>query len=540
MAILEGFHDKDFMAQIAELGEVEKSNDPAAVAPLCAILENPVGDTAVDSMVRNTLHNVLLHNPAELLALLESGNKNLQRYCTSLAAEAELAEAAPVLRRLAEAWGSEPGEGEALHEALSALARLHDGDSLPLFHKHLHHEDDYISTLCIEQLGELGDASAIPEFEAIINANEAPERYTQCEVLTWKAIEALGQLGAKGADAALGYLVTKLHHENPTARRIVHRVLVEVGQPAVPLVANTLRTSRDMDTRIMAANVLGFIGHKDAGSALVSALDDKVLVDHNELFAAYEALGKTPGIKSMVALQDALFSEKDPLLILCIVQGLDSLLSPAGAKAFGQKIVSLVEKGEDQGQRILDAVIAAKAGNLFAALHGEGAVGEKLLKAANAAATDTREHFAQILEAAGAAEDAGQLRQKQEGASDSGPRLLAVDDSDAMRGFYAQLAGEVRCTIHTAEHGQAALDLVEAGERYDMFVVDMNMPVMDGIELTRRLRAMEEYGQTPIMMATTESAKSQAQLAKQAGVTGFIIKPFTKELFANKIVKMIH
>jgi len=63
----------------------------------------------------------------------------------------------------------------------------------------------------------------------------------------------------------------------------------------------------------------------------------------------------------------------------------------------------------------------------------------------------------------------------------------------------------------------------------------MNMPVMDGIEFTKRTRSYPGFENKPIIMATTESESTQVQLAKQAGVTDFISKPFSQEALSNKI-----
>ena len=61
---------------------------------------------------------------------------------------------------------------------------------------------------------------------------------------------------------------------------------------------------------------------------------------------------------------------------------------------------------------------------------------------------------------------------------------------------------------------------------------------MDGIELTREVRKRDEWSKLPILMATTESEKSQSDLASKAGVTDFITKPFSKEDFKAKIEQM--
>ena len=64
------------------------------------------------------------------------------------------------------------------------------------------------------------------------------------------------------------------------------------------------------------------------------------------------------------------------------------------------------------------------------------------------------------------------------------------------------------------------------GREYHLFVTDLNMPGMDGIELTRKLRSMPEYRFVPIVLLTTESNQEKKMQGKAAGATGWIVKPF--------------
>lgn len=545
MSKFEGFHELPFMEQIVLLGEVERAAEPSDIDALQELFAKPVGDAAVDTMVRNALRALLLKHPEALLQGLESDRTPYVLFYAGLAGESELAQAVPLLMRLARERADDP---DSLQKILTALGRIGSSEAVELFREHMGHPDDFISSLCIERLGLFKDDTVLPELEALINANEEPERYEQCDMATWKAIEALA---AFGTPQALEFLASKLHHENPTARRLVHRGLVEAGDAAVPHVAAALRQAANSDEKIMALNVLGFSGSKNACAALINAFDDGLLPEINERFAAYESLGRVPGMKGLIFLEDALWSEQDPLLLMAVVKALDtqSQTDRDLAQALAKKIA--VRAKEDQGavQPLLDALVAAGAATLFAALHGEAELAASLLqRAAGSLDAGHLEDFALALEeqadqgVAEAAEAAKHLREALEHIEEDTQalRLLAVDDSGAMRTFYRQAGVELGYNVATAENGQEALDLVEAGENFDLLVVDMNMPVMDGIEFISRLRALPDWKETPVIMASTESAKSQAQLAKKAGVDTFIVKPFTLDVFKNKIKKLLH
>ena len=104
-----------------------------------------------------------------------------------------------------------------------------------------------------------------------------------------------------------------------------------------------------------------------------------------------------------------------------------------------------------------------------------------------------------------------------------------------MRNFYRSAGSGLGFEVVTAENGKDALTHLDFGTHFDVIIVDMNMPVMDGIEFTEKARSMEDYARIPIVMATTESTKSQAVLARNAGVTTFLKKPFTADVLHHKI-----
>ena len=109
----------------------------------------------------------------------------------------------------------------------------------------------------------------------------------------------------------------------------------------------------------------------------------------------------------------------------------------------------------------------------------------------------------------------------------SGIRLLVVDDSDINREVARRILSDQGATVALADDGSAALDwLHEHGEDIDLVLMDVQMPVMDGIEATRRLRAMPRFDRLPIVALTAGAFQSHHDAARAAGMTHFITKPF--------------
>jgi two-component system chemotaxis response regulator CheY len=106
--------------------------------------------------------------------------------------------------------------------------------------------------------------------------------------------------------------------------------------------------------------------------------------------------------------------------------------------------------------------------------------------------------------------------------------ILAVDDSASMRQMVAFTLKGAGHTVTDAADGQQALNIAKTGS-FDLVLTDVNMPVMDGITLTRELRALPNYRFTPILVLTTEAGTDKKSEGRAAGATGWLVKPFNPD-----------
>ena len=120
-----------------------------------------------------------------------------------------------------------------------------------------------------------------------------------------------------------------------------------------------------------------------------------------------------------------------------------------------------------------------------------------------------------------------------------GKTALVVDDSPTMRQMVALTLTNAGFKVVEAEHGKDAVNKVAAGPKMDIVITDLNMPEMDGISLIKELRKMAAFKFTPILMLTTESAIEKKQAGKEAGATGWIVKPFNPEVMLKIIAKVL-
>lgn len=117
-------------------------------------------------------------------------------------------------------------------------------------------------------------------------------------------------------------------------------------------------------------------------------------------------------------------------------------------------------------------------------------------------------------------------------------RILVVDDFSTMRRIIKNLLKDLGLTnVIEADDGKTALPILEKGE-IDFLVTDWNMPGMTGIDLLKAVRANPNLANLPVLMVTAEAKREQIILAAQAGVNGYIIKPFTAATLKEKIDKI--
>lgn len=114
-------------------------------------------------------------------------------------------------------------------------------------------------------------------------------------------------------------------------------------------------------------------------------------------------------------------------------------------------------------------------------------------------------------------------------------RALVIDDSRVMRRIVGGILAPLGFETVEAEHGRAALDVLESGLPVDLACVDWNMPVMDGLEFVTAVRANRAWRNVTLMMVTTESETGQIVRALAAGAHEYVIKPFTPEAIREKL-----
>jgi|TARA_R110002124_G_scaffold76528_2_gene205013 two-component system chemotaxis response regulator CheY len=121
---------------------------------------------------------------------------------------------------------------------------------------------------------------------------------------------------------------------------------------------------------------------------------------------------------------------------------------------------------------------------------------------------------------------------------DKNMKILIVDDFSTMRRIIKNLLRDLGFNnTQEADDGSTALPMLQKGD-FDFVVTDWNMPGMQGIDLLRAIRADDSLKHLPVLMVTAEAKREQIIAAAQAGVNGYVVKPFTAATLKEKLDKI--
>ena len=117
-------------------------------------------------------------------------------------------------------------------------------------------------------------------------------------------------------------------------------------------------------------------------------------------------------------------------------------------------------------------------------------------------------------------------------------RIMAVDDSPSIRKMVSLTLKSAGHDVLVAEDGDEAYELAQK-ESVELVITDLYMPKLNGIDLVSKLRTLDSYRYIPLLFLTTESSGDMKKKGKEAGATGWIVKPFVPESLLATIDKVL-
>ena len=120
-----------------------------------------------------------------------------------------------------------------------------------------------------------------------------------------------------------------------------------------------------------------------------------------------------------------------------------------------------------------------------------------------------------------------------------GKKILIVDDSNTARASVEYTLKKGEYEVVSADDGVNGLAKLKETTNVSMIITDLNMPNMDGIEFIKHVRTIDEHKYTPILMLTTESQDEKKKQGKEAGASGWLVKPFNPTQLLDVVKRFI-
>jgi two-component system, chemotaxis family, chemotaxis protein CheY len=118
-------------------------------------------------------------------------------------------------------------------------------------------------------------------------------------------------------------------------------------------------------------------------------------------------------------------------------------------------------------------------------------------------------------------------------------KVLVVDDSQLIHQMYRLVFGRYRCRLEVAMNGQQALDLLSTQDDIDLVLLDINMPVMNGVQFLERCSLDGLTDKAPIVVVSTEGKEEDTLKALKLGARGYLTKPFTASQLHEIVQKLV-
>lgn len=304
--------------------------------------------------------------------------------------------------------------------------------------------------------------------------------------------------------------------------------LAEMGEKAIPVIIENL-SSDDVDLVVHTLNVLGDIFDESAVKPIKNLLHSQP-ADANIRFAAYETLGRLPSQKVALALAEGL-NDKDDNVRLAASRAINNNYS----RILGVGVKNLLHSTVFDSEKIIAAIVESESDNIFLDLLDEEEIRDALFAYIREQAhSDVIKFFNVIL----AKNDRGDLlsliQPEQQQEEKTKTLVYAIDDSRMILNIYRSALHKLGYEFKLFEFPETALKNIEEDAPEFVFT-DMNMPLISGIELTRKIRETHSADELPIVMVTTQSESDSKNDALAAGVSEVISKPFGAEALKQAI-----
>ncbi len=503
--LLESFlNSDDLIERIDLLQEMESKQLTQCIPALLEYIETPFADDPLNVILDSTIKELLKLKPEYIIEGLAHPGIKVQALCAQLTGKHQLKDASQALLKILDT----SNDPELLRASLKSLGELQDPIALDDLREFAFNDDPVLAATAVSALGLTQPDFAIlrPTFDRL---PELP------------ALAMLDGLATGQPAATITFLVDHIHHPNSVIRRVIANRIIAINEPAIDPLAQKLAKG-NRDEKIMAANILGNLNQQRIFPYLIAVAKD---TDENIRFAAYEALGNISSSQTCYTCYDGVYDQSLPIRTLALTYLEDNICAVATGK-----IRRNLQKNDSKAEKIREAMAHVAATKILGRLTDYPELFEPIFSQIKKySSVIILEQYKSLLLQDKCKELLtiwNNISVETKKASDyKDQKVLIVDDLATVIRISTNILNKVGYITFTAMDGQQGLKVLEK-HPVDIVITDMNMPVMTGIEMARKIRKNILFESLPLIMITTEQNENEKQAAKDAGIDIFLTKPF--------------
>jgi len=515
--ILEHLPEVDARTRLRALFELARGEE-SFVVPILAELLLRADQLKLDyQQVFSLLIKLLWDHPELLLEILQDENIPDKKPFIQLAGQVQCRKTLPIIASIL----NQNSDPEINKVCILALGKIGEPQYITTISDFLYSGNLELTTAAIQALKLIGNDEAVMYLAKRLGTD------TQIDRLI---IDSLAEIQTEASIRKINELLAS---HDPHLRNYAKDKLVELGVKAVPILIKNLE-QEDPDVLIHTLNVLGLIGDASAARPIRQFLF-KQPQDANVRFAAYEALGMLPIRFGAFTLIEGLIDPEEQVRLACA-----RALNKNSDETILMGIQNLIEEENPESEKIVEAILNSESDEIFRYLIDHPPFRHYAFDYLSKRATeDIRNHFIRVLQKMGRNEIARQLMDQSQEAPSSGEfKIFVVDDSRMILRLYKSTLFKLGYSAHLFEFPESALEKVQQ-DKPDLIFTDLNMPGMNGVELTRAIRQIYSPEELPIIMVTTQQDIEDRNAALESGVNNILYKPFREEQLKEMIERYL-
>ena len=505
--VLSHFDEVDAKTQKMALFELSKAPDDFVIPVIVDLIADSPNLGQSHAELKEVLFSKALDYPDTLIRFLVREVRPNRKYVLSqVAGEIRLEAATPTLLGIL----NEEQDEKVLRGAISALGAIGDASATTPISEFLYSGSVELIIAAIQALGQLATPTAVQRLAEKLGADKDLDYMILDVFACSQEPEALERLNAM------------LSAQHAHLRNAGKQHMTDIGPKSVPVLIRNLRYD-DPDLMIHTLNVLGAIGDESAIGPIRKLLHNEPR-DPNVRFAAYEALGMLPVAKGAFALAQGLLDPVDNVRAAA-ASAIDHNYNTVLAAGIKNMI-----RDEDGAERpVSHTIIDAECDAIFMDLIDEELFHDYAVEyLSRKAHPDTRNHYLDLLRANGGKETADRIEGTVSTETRQALKVFAVDDSKMILNIYRSVLHNLECDPVLFEFPAEAIAQA-AKQKPQLIFTDLNMPEINGVELTKAVRKDFTKEQLPIIMVTTQNECQDNEAAYAAGITDILQKPFNEE-----------